>query len=98
MGFPPPPDAPDVPTQVSIGISASFEPTTPGLLAMCGFKIPGFGFNLTFTFQLPPFQFPPLFFFALALKCDLANPIEAEVGFGGGRIGTSGLNADPEFG
>lgn len=98
MGFPPPPDGPSVPDQISAGVSASFEPTTPGILAICGFKIPGFSFNLSFKLPIPPLPFPPLFWFALSLKCDLANPIEAEVGFGGGRVGTKGLNADPEFG
>jgi hypothetical protein len=94
-----PPDAPDLPTQLAAGVSASFQPTTPGILAMCGFKIPGFDFSLSFLLLLPGFDFPPSFFFlfALSLKCDLANPLEASVAFGGGRSPSYVADLDAEF-
>ena len=92
MGFPPAPDAPSLPEQDSIGASISFQPSPTGL-ELCGFKIPGFSFNISFKLpKLPSFDFPPLFFFALSLKCDLSNPISADFGFGGGRTG----NPPPE--
>ncbi len=88
MGFPPPPDAPSLPEQDAHKIAIGFQPTTPGILALCGFTIPGFSFSLTIPgFKLPNFAFPPpfFFFFALSLHCDAANPIDADFGFGGGR-------------
>lgn len=94
-----PPDAPDLPTQLAAGVSGSFQPTTPGILALCGFKIPGFDFSLSFVLLLPSFDFPPSFFFlfALTLNCDLANPLEATVAFGGGRTPSHVEELDAEF-
>ena len=92
MGVPPPPDAPDVPTQDAVSLSASFE-TSPSGFEICGFKIPGFSFSLNFSIPFPSFDFPPMLFFSIALTCDLANPIQVE-----GRVGDLGLDADPEFG
>lgn len=88
MGSPPPPDAPSVDAQASVDASISFEPSPSGA-SLCGFKFPSFSFNITFRLPSFHFDFPPSFFFALSLKCDLSNPIDAEVGFGGGRIGTT---------
>jgi hypothetical protein len=82
MGYPPPPDAPSLPEQAAIGASLSFEPSPSGL-AICGFQLPGFNFNLSFRIPLPSFDFPPIFFFGLALKCDLSDPISANAGFQG---------------
>jgi hypothetical protein len=92
MGFAPPEDAPSLPAREAASVSISFAPAPTGL-SICGFTIPGFNFNLTFRLPgLPKFDFRPLFFFALALKCDLSNPIDADFGFGGGRMG----NPPPE--
>lgn len=97
MGVPPPPDAPDLPEQNSIAISASFE-TPPIGIEICGFPIaiPPFGFNLSFVFPFPDFEFPPPFPFFLPAICDLVNAIAKP--YGGGRVGTPGLDDDPEFG
>jgi len=96
MGFPPPPDAPSLADQQSLSLSVALAPSPTGF-EICGFQIPGFEFNVTFRIPgFPSFDFPPFFFFALALNCDLSNPISA--GFGGGRAGTSGLEDDEEFG
>lgn len=96
MGSPPPDDAPPADAQADASASASFEPSPSGA-TLCGFGFPFFTFNISLTIKLPPFDFPPLFFFALSLNCDLSNPIDAEVGFGGGRVGTEDPDADPEF-
>lgn len=98
MGAPPPPDAPSIPAQTSAAQSASFQPSVPGPVSICGFQIPGFSFNLSFSLPIPPINFPPPFPFALPLNCDLATALETEVTDGGGRVGTPGLDADPEFG
>lgn len=96
MGFPPPPDAPDLPEQEAIGASASFQPAPTGL-EICGFAIPGFGFNFSFRIPFPDFDFPPSWFFALALKCDLSNPIDADFGVGGGRVAAPVEGLDVDF-
>lgn len=89
MGWPPPPDAPSLDAQASVDASASFEPSPSGP-SLCGFHFPPvFSFSLAFHLpKFPPFPWPPLFSFFLSFKCDLSNPIDAEVGFGGGRVGT----------
>jgi len=67
----------------------SFEPSPSGA-SICGFQFPPiFNFSLSFNFKFPPFPFPPTFDFFLGLKCDLSDPFDASVGFGGGRVGTS---------
>lgn len=96
MGSPPPPDAPSLPDQAAISLSASFEPSPTGL-EICGFAIPGFSFNLSFRIPFPSFDFPPSFFFALALKCDLSNPIDADFGVGGGRVAKPVPGLDEDF-
>ena len=98
MGSPPPVDAPSLADQQSLSISASLAPSPTGL-EICGFQIPGFDFNASFRLPgFPSLDFPPSFFFGLALVCDLSNPISADAGFGGGRAGTFGLEDDEEFG
>ncbi len=87
MGFEPPTDAPSLPAQAAASASIGFAPSPSGL-TLCGFAFPSFTFSLNFRLPgLPKFAFPPLFFFALSLKCDLANPVDADFGFGGGRKG-----------
>jgi len=93
MGSPPPEDAP----LAGADADAGFEPSPTGA-TICGFGLPLFVYNLSFFLNLPDFGFPPSFNFMIALNCDLSDPIEAEFGFGGGRVGTSGGDADPEFG
>jgi hypothetical protein len=99
MGFPPPPDFPPPSEQSAITASATFAPT-PGGVTLCGFAIPTFGFSLALRIPpFPPFPFPPTFNFFLGLNCDLSNPIDAEFGFGGGRVSTGvSPDDDPEYG
>lgn len=94
MGSPPPEDAPPPEQQEQQVVDAGFKPSPSGNL-LCGFGIPLFIFNLKLpTFKFPPFDFPPKLFFALSLNCDLSNPIDAEVSFGGGRVSQSDANPD----
>lgn len=95
MGSPPPPDAPSVENQqlVSAGLQE-----TPPIADLCGLKIPGFAFSLSFALPDPglAFAFPPSFALPFALRCDLDEPFPIVPG--GGREGTPGLANDPEFG
>lgn len=81
-----------------LGIKLDFALALPGF-AFCGFAIPGFKLNLSFDLSLvlPSFTFPPQFFFALSLSCDLSRPFSADFGVGGGRKGKVGLDLDPEY-
>lgn len=95
MGSPPPLDAPSPTDQAAASLEVSFEPSPSGA-TLCGFAFPLFAYNLAFRIPaLPPF--PPNFNYFIALSCDLSNPIDAEFSFGGGRVGTSDPDADPEF-
>ncbi len=97
MGTPPPPDAPPPAEQAMVDASFSFEPSPAGA-SLCGFKFPGFQFNLALRIpRFPPFPFPPTFNFMIGLNCDLSNPIDAEFSFGGGRVGTSDPDPDDEL-
>lgn len=91
MGSPPPPDAPSVEDQVEASAEASFEASPPSA-SLCGFGLPTFSFSLSII--LPPF--PPTFNFSLflALNCDLEDPLDAEIEFGGGRQPT--VSPDPD--
>jgi hypothetical protein len=107
-GSPPPIDLPtpqgfgtaaavgaDIETPAINPPNANISIAIPGSPTICGFGIPGFKLNL--SLKLPPFPtFGLNFFFALALNCDLINPISTRYGFGGGRAGTKGLDDDPE--
>ncbi len=80
------PDAPPLVAQFDASAAVAFQPTLPGILALCGFTLPGFSFSISFSisFILP---IPDFFLlFGLSLNCDLANPIEGTVAFGGGRL------------
>lgn len=96
MGFPPPEDAPTPEEQAEVEASAGFEPSPTGA-TLCGFGIPSFTLGL--VVRVPPLPFPtlPTFDFFIALNCDLSDPIDAEFGFGGGRVGTTDVDADDEF-
>ncbi len=85
----PSPPSPPQPPNISVGIA----PTGP---LLCGFGIPGFQLSISFKIPGLDFAFPPSLFFALALKCDISDPIDASFGYGGGRQGTPGLDQDPE--
>ena len=79
----PPPDEQDV-----VSANAGFAPSPSGA-SLCGFAIPPlFFFNISFRIPFPNFDFPPTFYFGLSLNCDLSNPIDAEIGIGGGRAST----------
>lgn len=97
VGFPPPPNAPSLPEQAQVSASLAFPPSPTGP-SLCGFAIPGFSVNLTFTLPAfpPDFSVPiPNLFFALPLNCDLANQLPAVSG--GGRK-PNPPPPDPEFG
>ncbi len=102
LGFVPP-DAPDLPSQIQAGIAASFQPIIPGiigrLLALCGFKLPGFSFSLSFKILLPfPIDLSFFFSLALSLSCDgIKLDIAAKAGFGGGRAASLVPELDAEF-
>ncbi len=97
MGSPPPKDAPSVEEQDAVQADAGFEPSPTGA-TICGFGIPSFTFSLSlFIPGFPPFPWPPIFNFFIALNCDLSNPIDAGVSFGGGRVSNIDPEADPEF-
>lgn len=84
MGSPPPPDAPPPEEQEQQVIDASFEPAPTGG-ALCGFGIPSFTLSIAIPF--PPFPPElPNFNLSLALVCDLDDPLDAELSFGGGRV------------
>lgn len=88
-GVAPPPDAPPPPPAEEGGVvsaQAGFAASPPSA-SICGFGIPDFTFS--FSINLPGFDFAlPNFNFALSLKCDLDDPVDAEVSFGGGRTPT----------
>jgi hypothetical protein len=96
MGSPPPPDAPDIPTQDATALDFNFQ-VTPPIALLCGYKVPAFKLNLSvkLPFQFPP-AFPPEFFFAIGIRCDLENPIDVSAGIapGGGRKST--FDPDPD--
>lgn len=88
MGSPPIPDAPPPDVQDRQVVDAGFKPSPTGA-TLCGFGLPIFFFNVNLpSFKFPPFPFPPNFNVSLQLNCDLSNPIDAEVSFGGGRAST----------
>lgn len=98
MGFPPPTDAPTPTEQDAAEAAASFAPSPSGE-SLCGFAFPGLpAFPPSFNFSFPPdFGFPPAWAFPpLPTLCDLANAL-GSVAFGGGRVGTLGLEKDPEY-
>lgn len=95
MGLAPPPNAPPPDEQASASASAGFSPSPSGP-SLCGFGLPGFNFNVSFRIpKFPPFGFPPQFNYFLALKCDLSDPLDAQFGFGGGRVSQADADADP---
>lgn len=95
MGFAPPEDAPSPEVQDAVQLDAGFEPSPSGA-TLCGFGIPTFALNLAFKIPIPPFPTLPTFDYFITLNCDLSNPIDAEFGFGGGRVGTADVDSDDE--
>lgn len=87
----PPKDAPPPEEQDQDIVNAGFSNTDETGNAICGFGIPTFFFSV----NLPDFGFPPQlpqFQFSISLNCDIGNPVDASVGFGGGRVGTTDTN------
>lgn len=84
MGSPPPPDAPPPGEQDQQVVDATFEPSPTGG-SLCGFGFPSFSLSV----NIPGFQFPPALpqlNLSLALVCDLDDPLDADLSFGGGRV------------
>jgi len=101
MGFAPPADAPSPDEQDAAATAASFAPSTPAGPSVCGFALPGLPpFPPSFSLPFPPdFGIPPAWLLPpLPSLCDLAKSIADEVGDGGGRVGTKGLDDDAEYG
>lgn len=96
VGTPPAPDAPSLEGQASANASIEFPPS-PSAADICGFKIPPrFTFNLSVQLPIPNFKLPLPFNLSIALKCDLSDPLDAEVSFGGGRTPTGAVGAQAE--
>lgn len=96
QGTPPAEDAPPVAVQDVVDLDLSFPPS-PTAADICGFKIPPkFSFSLKINIPFPNFKLPLPFNFSLSLKCDLSDPLDVEVGFGGGKkpTGTEGMKAE----
>lgn len=92
MGSPPPADAPPPEQQEQQVVDATFEPSPEGG-ALCGFGFPLFNLSLNIPgFEIP--VFPPPLNLTLALVCDLDDPIDADLSFGGGRVPQSQIDPD----
>ena len=85
MGSPPPKNNPPPEEQDQQVIDATFEPSPTGG-ALCGFGIPLFTISIKIPFPPFPPPWPPQLNLALALVCDLDDPLDAELSFGGGRV------------
>ena len=83
----PPRDAPPPEQQDAQDAGSAFEPSPTGA-DLCGFGFPSFSFNLSFKLPALPLPALPNFDFFVALNCDLADPIDADYEFGGGRVGS----------
>ena len=91
-GVAPPPDAPPPAQQAVVTADAGFAPS-PTPTSICDFGLPDFTFS--FSLNLPTFSFGlPNFNFALGINCDLENPVDAEVSFGGGRKPTGNFDSE----
>lgn len=94
MGVAPPEDAPSLTDQDVVQADVSFPPS-PTAADICGIKIPpSFQFSIALNIPFPNFELPLPFMFALALKCDLDDPLDAEVSFGGGRKSTGDFTSE----
>lgn len=92
-GVAPPPDAPPPADQDIVTADAGFAPS-PTPTSICNIVFPPV-FTFSFSINLPAIDFGlPNFNFALGLNCDLNDPIEAEVSFGGGRVPTGNFDAE----
>jgi hypothetical protein len=91
----PPKDAPPPAEQNAVQADAGFEPSPTGT-TLCGFGFPVFSYNLGFKIpNLPSFAIPTFDFF-VKLNCSLSDPLDAEFGFGGGRVPTGDPDPDDE--
>ncbi len=95
-GSPPPVDAPPPEEQEAEAADASFADSPSGS-ELCGFPTTLPAIQLPPAFALPAIDFenPFQFDFALQLKCDLEDPVDAPDG--GGRVGDTGLQDDPDY-
>ena len=93
MGFAPPENQPSPSEQDAVEAEASFEPSPSGP-SLCGFGFPMFSFDLNLKIPSLPLPSLPNFDFMIQLNCDLANPIDADFAFGGGRVGRVDPDSD----
>jgi len=92
-GVAPPPDAPPPEEQGIVTADAGFAPS-PTPTSICDIVFPpNFSFSFSINLPFPNFVLPT-FNFALGLNCDLNDPIDAEVSFGGGRVPTGNFDAE----
>jgi len=93
-GTAPPVDAPPPEAQATATVDAGFPPS-PTATDICGIKFPPtFTFSLSLNIPFPNFALPFPFNFSLSLKCDLDDPVDAEVSFGGGRKSTGDFTGE----
>lgn len=98
-GVPPPPDlpAPLPGSTPGIGVGGDFSSGDLGIppsVSICGFSIPLPSFAFSFFIPFPSYALPLPFLFSFSLVCDLDDPLDAEITFGGGRQPT-GQQPDP---
>ena len=95
-GTAPPRDAPPPEEQDVITADVGFAPS-PTATDICGIKIPPtFRFSISLNIPFPNFSLPLPFNFSLSLKCDLDDPVDAELSFGGGRESTGDFTAEDQ--
>jgi hypothetical protein len=93
-GTAPPKDAPPVAEQDVVTADVGFPPS-PTATDICGLAFPPtFSFSISLNIPFPNFKLPLPFNFALSLTCDLENPVDAEVSFGGGRKSTGDFTGE----
>ena len=96
MGTAPPEDAPSPAEQDAAAVEASFEPSPSGDI-LCDFGVPSFQLSLNFQIPgIPSFTLPSFDYF-LAMNCDLSDPLDAQFGFGGGRVASFDKDQDDAF-